>query len=69
MTTSAIRLEMSRAVKQELHSLANYMHSNLTDRQITQTFTRHFAGKVCFATLQEIDSILSWQLEKAVTRR
>ena len=46
IATSRIRIELSKFVKQELHSLANYMHSNLTNQQVTKTITRHFAAKV-----------------------
>ena len=51
IATSRIRIELSKFVKQELHSLANYMHSNLTNQQVTKTITRHFAAKVGFLGL------------------
>ena len=59
IATSRIRIELSKFVKQELHSLANYMHSNLTNQQVTKTITRHFASKVGFAWLVgEVDASL-----------
>lgn len=46
MSTSSIRLELSCFVKQELHSLANYMMSTLTHQHVATTLSRHFPGKV-----------------------
>jgi len=43
LTTSRIRMEVSKFVKQEIHSLVNYMHSNLTHQQVATTISRHFA--------------------------
>ena len=43
LTTSRLRVEVSKFVKQEIHSLINYMHSNLTHQQVTTTLSRHFA--------------------------
>ena len=43
LTTSRLRVEVSKFVKQEIHSLINYMHSNLTHQQVATTLSRHFA--------------------------
>ena len=46
LTTSHIHVECSKFVKQQLHNLAEYMHSNLTDKEVTSTIKRHFKSKV-----------------------
>ena len=46
VVTTHISVEMSKFVKQELHTLVNYMHSNLTNQQVASTINRHFTSRV-----------------------
>lgn len=62
LTTSRLRVEVSKFVKQEIHSLINYMHSNLTQKEVATTLSRHFAKVVpSFRLLLALFFILSDQ--------
>ena len=71
LTTSRLRVEVSKFVKQEIHSLINYMHSNLTHQQVTSTFSRHFAKVSSSRTLfsDDVSPVFSDSYRQGICRR
>lgn len=68
LTTSRLRIEVSKFVKQEIHSLITYMHSNWTHQQVTSTFNRHFTKVSNYNSCQNLAFImapLSWMNQQS----
>lgn len=58
LTTSRLRMEVSKFVKQEIHSLVSYMHSNLTHQQVATTISRHFTKVSAVLQIEPCDRII-----------